>query len=47
MMVRDGQAVAYRQYSARYIPDEEEARSSRKGIWATEFVRPDEWRRTH
>jgi len=47
MMVRDGHAVAYRQYSRRYVSEEDDARSARRGIWATEFDLPYDWRRNH
>jgi endonuclease YncB( thermonuclease family) len=45
MMVRDGHAVAYRRYSRRYVGEENEARKARRGIWATEFQMPWDWRR--
>lgn len=44
-LVRQGWAVAYRQYSYRYIPDELIARARGRGIWAGTFTRPENWRR--
>lgn len=44
-MVQQGHALAYRQYSDKYIPEEEEAREAERGLWAGEFVPPWEWRR--
>jgi len=43
-MVAQGLAVAYREYSRRYVGDERAAREIERGIWATEFVMPQEWR---
>jgi endonuclease YncB( thermonuclease family) len=45
LMVIDGQAVAYRQFSRRYVGEENAARAARSGIWGTEFEMPWEWRR--
>ena len=45
MMVLDGHAVAYRQYSLRYVDQENEARQAKRGVWATEFEMPWDWRR--
>ncbi len=44
-MVSQGWALAYRRYSLDYVDDEAEARAARRGIWASEFVEPWEWRR--
>lgn len=44
-LVEDGLAVAYRSYSHAYIPAEDAARKSRRGIWAGRFQMPWEWRR--
>jgi endonuclease YncB( thermonuclease family) len=44
-MVRQGWAVAYREYSPEYVPDELAARHARAGLWAGRFVPPSEWRR--
>ena len=43
-MVQQGWALAYRQYSVRYIAEEDRARLQKKGIWATEFTPPWQWR---
>ena len=40
LMVRDGQAVVYRQYLQRYVGAEDAARVARQGIWATDFEPP-------
>jgi endonuclease YncB( thermonuclease family) len=44
-MVREGWAVAERQYSRDYIRAEEIARWGRRGIWAGTFQTPADWRR--
>lgn len=44
-MVANGWAVAYRQYSTLYVPDEEQAKASGKGIWAGEFQMPSDFRK--
>ena len=43
-MVAKGMAVAYRQYSTDYVPQEEQAAASKRGIWKGEFVFPWDWR---
>ena len=43
-LVRHGHALAYRRYSTKYVPQEDQARTGRAGIWAGEFVPPWEWR---
>ncbi len=45
MMVGEGWALAYRDYSEKYVPQENVARGASKGIWAMQFVPPWEWRR--
>ena len=45
-MVRQGHAVAYTRYSANYVAAEAEARKAKRGIWASKFDRPEEWRRS-
>jgi endonuclease YncB( thermonuclease family) len=45
MMVRDGQALAYRHYSRRYVGEENAARAAGRGVWAGEFEMPWDWRR--
>lgn len=44
-MARAGMAVAYRRYSNDYVDEEREAKAARRGIWASEFIPPEEWRR--
>ena len=46
IMVRQGWALAYRQYSSAYIKDEEFAQTNKLGIWSTEFAIPSEWRKS-
>lgn len=43
-MVRSGWAVAYRQYSQDYAPEEREARAARRGLWRGHFELPWDWR---
>lgn len=44
-MVRAGLAMAYRDYSWTYFPEELAARITGEGIWATDFDAPWDWRR--
>lgn len=44
-MVREGWAVAYRQYGKVYVPHEEEARRARRRLWAGNFDMPWDFRR--
>jgi endonuclease YncB( thermonuclease family) len=44
-MVRQGQAVAYRQYSTEYAQAEAFARGYRIGVWQGAFDLPWDWRR--
>ena len=44
-MVREGHAIAYRKYSMDYVIAEGEAKAARAGIWAGEFVNPEDFRR--
>ncbi len=44
-MVSRGLALAYRQYSTDYVDEEADAQAARRSIWASEFVKPWEWRR--
>ena len=44
-MVRQGWAIAYRQYSRDYLEEESNARSANVGIWAGRFIEPSKWRR--
>ena len=45
MMVKSGNAVAYRKYSDEYIKDEEYAKINKKGIWIGNFEMPWDWRK--
>lgn len=44
-MVEQGWAVAYRKYSLDYMAQEEQAKVARRGIWASDFEMPWDWRR--
>ena len=44
-LVQQGWALAYRRYSTTYVPQEDQAKAARAGIWAGEFVPPWAWRR--
>ena len=44
-MVDSGFAVAYRQHSLAYVPNEERAKAAKKGVWAGSFEMPSEYRR--
>ena len=44
-LVYEGLALAYRKYSQKYVPQEDEARATNRGLWAGEFVAPWDWRR--
>lgn len=43
-MVAQGWAVAYRQYSMRYVAVEAQARNGQRGVWASRFDMPWDWR---
>lgn len=43
-MIANGWAVAYRRYSLNYVPDEDQARLARLGIWSGTFNMPWDWR---
>lgn len=43
-MVAQGWAVAYRQYSMRYVGVEAQARNGQRGVWASRFEMPWDWR---
>lgn len=43
-LVRQGWAIAFRRFSLDYVPQEDEARRARRGIWAGRFEEPDAWR---
>jgi len=44
-MVDRGLAVAYREYSNKYVANEERARAAKRGLWAGQFVMPWDYRR--
>ena len=44
-LVRNGHAVAYREYSPEFVSAEIAARQAKAGIWAGEFVMPSDWRK--
>lgn len=43
-MVADGWAVAFRQYSEAYVADEGRARAAKRGLWASSFEMPQDYR---
>lgn len=43
-MIESGWATAYRRYSRDYVPAEDRARSSGRGIWSGSFEDPERWR---
>ena len=45
-LVRQGLALAYRQYSALYSKDENVAKITKAGMWGGSFTKPWAWRRT-
>jgi len=46
-LVAQGLAVAYRRYSTAYVDQEEAAKAEKLGVWAGDFVMPEQWRREH
>lgn len=44
-LVREGYAFAYRQYSDKFIADEEFAKSRGNGMWSMEFLFPWDFRK--
>lgn len=44
-LVRQGYAFAYKNYSDRYSPAEEEARANKRGVWQGSFEYPWDFRR--
>ena len=44
-MVRSGHALAYRDFSDLYIPEEKQAKTALIGVWRGTFSPPWEWRR--
>lgn len=43
-LVREGWAQAYRRYSDRYVPAEDEARKAKRGLWRGDCQAPEGWR---
>ena len=37
-LVYEGLALAYRRYSKKYVPEEDEAKAAKRGLWAGEFA---------
>lgn len=47
-MVEHGWALDYRRYSqGHYQAEQDSARSSRRGLWSSQFQHPEAWRRAH
>jgi len=44
-LVHQGHAIAYRQYSYDYVPDEDAAKAAHVGIWGGEFENPADFRK--
>ena len=44
-MVRNGWALAYRRYGMDYVGEERKAKAEKRGIWASQFMAPWDWRR--
>tara|TARA_B100000475_G_C14875796_1_gene263926 strand:- start:106 stop:591 length:486 start_codon:yes stop_codon:yes gene_type:complete len=44
-LVYEGLALAYRKYSKKYVPEDDKARTAKRGVWAGEFVAPWDWRK--
>ena len=42
-----GYALAYREYSTRYVAEEDEATTLKRGMCAGTFVAPGDWRHQH
>ena len=45
LMVKNGWALAYRNYSREYIDEEKEAKDKKMGMWAGKFIAPWRWRK--
>jgi len=43
-MVREGWALADRQYATDHVAAEDDARKARAGLWRGEFAAPWDWR---
>lgn len=46
-MVRDGWALAYREFSVFYLGHEALARAEKKGVWNGDIEAPWDWRKKH
>jgi endonuclease YncB( thermonuclease family) len=46
-LVAAGWAVAYRKYSLRYVPVEDQAKAAKVGMWGGQFEMPWQWRKAH
>ncbi|MEE4316373.1 MAG: thermonuclease family protein [Erythrobacter sp.] len=46
MMVAGGWATAFRRYSEDYVAEEMRARAAKTGLWASNFMAPEDYRRT-
>jgi endonuclease YncB( thermonuclease family) len=44
-LVREGLAIAYRQFSTDYVAAEQDAKANKRGIWAGTFEMPADFRR--
>ena len=44
-LVIDGLALAYRQYSTRYVAEEVAAQQAKRGLWSGTFIAPWQWRK--
>ena len=43
-LVRQGHALAYRDFSKRYVAAEDEAWKAKRGLWQGQFIKPWQWR---
>ena len=44
-ITRAGYALAYRRYSTKYVPAEVDAKTNKRGAWASSFQNPWDWRK--
>ena len=44
-LVQHGYTLAYRKYSHRYVPEEDEARTPKRGLWSGTFTSPWDWQK--
>ena len=44
-MVRNGQAVAYKEYSKKFVAQEDIAKKEKSGLWSGTFEMPWDWRK--